>query len=43
MSKPIQCLCKSTHIVKHGFTVTREGKIQKYQCQDCGRITYPKE
>ena len=43
MTETNQCVCKSTHIVKYGFTVTREGKIQKYQCHDCGRITYPKD
>ena len=28
--------CQSTEIQKRGFTVTRVGKYQRYQCQSCG-------
>lgn len=39
-----QCLvCKSYHIVKTGFYVTRlHGRRQKMKCQNCGRINYLK-
>ena len=28
--------CSSPEVTKQGFKVTRTGKMQKYQCQDCG-------
>lgn len=28
--------CGSTHVQKQGKRVTRYGKLQRYQCQDCG-------
>lgn len=37
----VQCPeCQKQHINKAGFITTREGKKQKLQCQDCGRIFY---
>ncbi|MFA5365615.1 MAG: hypothetical protein WC325_10595 [Candidatus Bathyarchaeia archaeon] len=32
--------CKSTHIVKAGFAITRKGRKQKYKCQTCARTFY---
>ena len=28
--------CQSTNTVKRGFSVTKMGRYQRYQCQDCG-------
>jgi DNA-directed RNA polymerase subunit M/transcription elongation factor TFIIS len=28
--------CKSKHIVKYGYRMTRKGRKQKYHCEDCG-------
>lgn len=28
--------CQSTSLMKRGFTITKTGKKQRYQCQDCG-------
>lgn len=28
--------CQSTSVIKRGFSVTRTGKRQRYQCSDCG-------
>jgi len=28
--------CQSTSVIKRGFSYTRTGKKQRYQCQDCG-------
>lgn len=31
--------CGSDHVHKHGFKVTKTGKKQRYQCQECGTIS----
>jgi len=35
-----KCVCGSNHIVKLGFVPTRQGKKQRYRCQECGRTFY---
>jgi hypothetical protein len=30
-------VCKSTSVRKNGFTITVNGKRQRYQCRDCGK------
>ena len=30
--------CGSQTVVKFGISVTRAGRVQRYQCSDCGRI-----
>jgi len=34
----IICPAGHEHVVKAGKTRTRAGLIQRYKCQDCGRI-----
>lgn len=32
--------CNSEKISKSGFKVTRTGRKQRYQCQNCGKTFY---
>lgn len=34
--------CKDTHLTKFGFKMTRNGKIQRYQCLSCGHVQLKK-
>jgi predicted RNA-binding Zn-ribbon protein involved in translation (DUF1610 family) len=32
--------CGSQQIIKYGWRITRKGRLQKYQCKNCGHIFY---
>ena len=32
--------CGSTHVVRAGLKITRQGKKQRWQCANCGRTFY---
>jgi len=32
--------CRSSHVVKCGFKMTRSGRKQRLTCQNCGRSFY---
>lgn len=32
--------CASKHVIKYGTKITKTKKLQRYQCQDCGSISY---
>jgi len=34
--KDVVCNCGSKRLQKRGFSITSDGKFQRYQCQDCG-------
>lgn len=34
--KDVVCNCGSKNLQKRGFSVTADGKFQRFQCQDCG-------
>lgn len=34
-----KCQCGSGHLKRRGYLVTKSGKFQRYQCQDCGAWT----
>lgn len=38
-----QCNCGSSKLFKSGFTYSRTGKFQRYQCRGCGHFSYSRE
>jgi len=36
--KGVKCPeCGSTHVIRSGYSVTRQGRKQRLQCRECGR------
>ena len=42
MAAPIFCpICRSDRIIKHGSILGPKGRIQRYDCKNCGKRFHP--